>query len=167
MPDVAPDDAREADAGAADGGLRRATQADAPAIARLVAAAYEGYRPLLGRTPKPMLTDYATAVDDHAVWVVDGPSGLAGVIELADREDHLWIDNVAVDPALHGRGLGRRLLSFAEDEARRLGKPAIGLLTNERYLANIAMYERRGYRETHREPYRGTDLIHFRKPLGE
>ena len=28
------------------------------------------------------------------------------------------------------------------------------------------MYERYGYRETHREPYLGTDLIHFRKTLG-
>ena len=41
----------------------------------------------------------------------------------------------------------------------------MGLLTNERYLDNIAMYTRYGYRETHREPYRGSDLIYFRKAL--
>ncbi|MBA2381692.1 MAG: GNAT family N-acetyltransferase [Chloroflexi bacterium] len=145
--------------------LRRARDGDVTAIGRLVDAAYEGYRPLLGRTPTPMLTDFAAAVRDHDVWILDGDEGPAAVIELIVPDDHLWVHNVAVEPSRQGNGLGRRLLRFAEDEARRLELPAIGLLTNERYLENIAMYERYGYRETHREPYRGTDLIHFRKVL--
>ena len=145
--------------------LRRATPADAPAIAALVERAYVGYTPLLGRTPLPMLTDFAAAVADHPVWVLSAGATVVGVLELIAREDHLWIDDIAIDPERQGAGLGRRLLAFAEDEARRLGLPALGLLTNERYVANIAMYERYGYRETHREPYRGTDLIHFRKTL--
>jgi hypothetical protein len=41
----------------------------------------------------------------------------------------------------------------------------IGLLTNERYADNIAMYTRYGYRETHRVPHLGTDLVFFRKQL--
>ena len=145
--------------------LRRATQADVAAIGALVDAAYRGYLPLLGRTPTPMLSDFAAAVREHDVRVLDVGGRLVGVIELIAHDDHLWVHNVAIDPAVQGQGLGRRLLAFAEDEARRLGLPAIGLLTNERYLANIAMYERYGYRETHREPYRGTDLVHFRKTL--
>ncbi|MEO5941231.1 MAG: GNAT family N-acetyltransferase [Candidatus Limnocylindrales bacterium] len=145
--------------------LRRAVLADVAAIGGLVDAAYRGYLPLLGRTPKPMLTDFAVAVATHDVWVLEEGGRIFAVLELVPHADHLWIDNVAVDPAAQARGLGRRLLAFAEDEARRLGLPAMGLLTNERYVANIAMYERHGYRETHREPYRGTDLVHFRKPL--
>lgn len=145
--------------------LRHARPSDAGAIAALVAAAYRGYTALLGRTPLPMLTDYAAAIADHPVWVLAHGDEIVGVIELIERADHLWVDNVAIDPAWQGRGLGRRLLAFADEEAIRLGLPAIGLLTNERYVANIAMYERRGFRETHREPYRGTDLVHFRKAL--
>ncbi len=145
--------------------LRRATAADAGPIAIVVDRAYRHYIPLLGRTPTPMLGDFAAAIGEHDVWVLDTGSGLAAVIELIARPDHLWVHNVAVDPDWQGRGLGRRLLAFAEAEALRLGLPAVGLLTNERYLANIAMYERYGYRETHREPYGGTDLIHFRKPI--
>jgi GNAT superfamily N-acetyltransferase len=145
--------------------LRRATAADVEAIRALVDAAYRGYIPLLGRTPTPMLSDVAAAVREHDVRVLDAGDRLVGVIELIARVDHLWVHNVAIAPDTQGRGLGRRLLALAEDEARRLGLPAIALLTNERYLANIAMYERYGYRETHREPYRGTDLIHFRKTL--
>jgi GNAT superfamily N-acetyltransferase len=145
--------------------VRRATEADARAIARLVDAAYRDYTPLLGRTPMPMLTDFAVAVASHDVWVLESADGIAAVLELEDRRDHLWIDNVAVDPERQGLGLGRWLLDLAEREARRLSRTELGLLTNERYTANIAMYTRYGYRETHREPYRGTDLVYFRKRL--
>jgi GNAT superfamily N-acetyltransferase len=145
--------------------LRRASDGDVPEIAALVRAAYEGYEPLIGRTPLPMLTDFMIALREHEVWVLAGPTGLAGVLELQPREDLLWVENVAIDPARQRQGLGRRLLRFAEDEARRRGLRATGLLTNERYVDNIAMYERHGYRETHREPRDGTDLVHFRKDL--
>lgn len=145
--------------------LRAAEPADADRIARLVDAAYRHYIPLLGRTPIPMLTDFAAAIGSHAVWVLAADDDIAAVLELDDRGDHLWIDNVAVDPRRQGLGLGRWLLGFAEREARRLGRTELGLLTNERYTANIAMYERYGYRETHREPHLGTDLVYFRKRL--
>lgn len=146
-------------------GLRRAGDEDADAIAMLVRAAYEHYAPLIGRTPLPMLTDYAVAVREHAVWLIDEAEGIVGVLELDLRDDHLWIENVAVAPAEQGRGLGRQLLIHAEDEARRHGRREVGLLTNERYAANLAMYTRYGYRETHREPHLGTDLVYFRKTL--
>jgi GNAT superfamily N-acetyltransferase len=145
--------------------LRRATGEDATAVRDLVAAAYGPYTALSGRTPIPMLTDYVAAIRDHDVWVLDGTGAIVGIIVLEARGDHLWLDNVAIAPGWQGRGLGRRLLRHAEDEARSLGLPEIRLLTNERYVDNIAMYGRRGYRETHREPYLGTDLVYFAKRL--
>ena len=145
--------------------LRRADDRDSEAIARLVESAYQHYRPLIGRTPIPMLTDYAVAVRDHEVWVLDAGGAVVGVLELDRRGDHLWLENVAVSPDWQKRGLGRQLLAHAEAVARRDGQPEIRLLTNERYLANIAMYERYGYRETHRQPHLGTDLVHFSKVI--
>jgi TDG/mug DNA glycosylase family protein len=145
--------------------LRRASDGDVPEIADLVRAAYEGYEPLIGRTPLPMLTDFMIALREHEIWVLADGESLAGVLEFEPRDDMLWVENVAIDPARQRRGLGRRLLRFAEDEARRRGFPAVGLLTNERYADNIAMYSRYGYVETHRAPYEGTDLVYFRKEL--
>lgn len=145
--------------------LRRAATGDAAAIGHLVDAAYGHYAELIGRTPLPMLADHARAIREDEVWVLEIDGAVAGVIELVPREDHLWVENVAVDPAHQGRGLGRRLLRLAEAEARRHGPGEIRLLTNERYAANIAMYLRYGYAETHREPYQGTDLVYFRKVL--
>jgi len=80
---------------------------DASGITALVDAAYRDYIPLLGRTPMPMLTDFATAIGSHPVWVLENDGGIAAVLELEDRGDHLWIDNVAVNPERQGLGLGR------------------------------------------------------------
>jgi GNAT superfamily N-acetyltransferase len=145
--------------------LRRATAADAPAITELVAAAYRHYEPLLGRTPMPMLVHYATRCARTKIWVLELDVRLVGVIELQPRADHVWVENVAVAPRWQGRGFGRLLLRHAEVEAARHGLREIGLLTNERYADNIAMYTRYGYRETHRVPHLGTDLVFFRKQL--
>jgi GNAT superfamily N-acetyltransferase len=145
--------------------LRRATPADAEAITELVAAAYRHYEPLIGRTPLPMLIHYADALREHEIWVLELDAGLVGVIELEPRSDHVWVENVAVTPRWQGRGFGRLLLRHAEVEAARLGLREIGLLTNERYVDNIAMYTRYGYEETHRVPHQGTDLVFFRKQL--
>ena len=146
--------------------LRRAAVADADPIGDLVHAAYEGYTALIGRTPIPMLADYHEAVRVHETWVLDDPGvGIVGVLELIPRPDQLWIENVAVAPDRQGLGLGRRLLDHAEHEARARGLQSIGLLTNERYARNIALYERDGYVEAHREPHLGTDLVYFRKTL--
>ncbi|MEW6224694.1 MAG: GNAT family N-acetyltransferase [Chloroflexota bacterium] len=146
--------------------LRRAASPDVAPITALVDAAYHDYGDLIGRTPLPMLADYAQVVRDHDTWVLEAGDGrLVGVIELVAHPDHLWVENVAIDPVEQGRGHGRRLLRHAEAEAQRLGLPEVRLLTNERYTRNIAMYLHYGYAETHREPYQGTDLVHFRKRL--
>jgi N-acetylglutamate synthase-like GNAT family acetyltransferase len=145
--------------------LRRATDADAGAITELVIAAYRHYEPLIGRTPLPMLVHYADAVREHEIWVLELDGELVGILELQPRADQMWVENVAVAPRWQGRGFGRLLLRHAEAEAARHGLHEIGLLTNERYLDNIAMYTRHGYLETHRMPHQGTDLVFFRKPL--
>lgn len=145
--------------------LRRARDTDVGAIRELVVAAYRHYSAILGRTPIPMMADYDVAVREHDVWVLEQEASLAGVLELDRRPGHLWIENVAVAPSWQGRGLGRRLLAHADAECRRLQLPELRLLTNERYAANIELYQRYGYRETHREPHLGTDLVYFVKPL--
>jgi N-acetylglutamate synthase-like GNAT family acetyltransferase len=145
--------------------LRRAGPGDATAIRAVVDAAYGPSVELLGRLPLPMAADHDLAVREHEVWVLDTDGMVIGVLELIAREDHLWVENVAIDPRHQGTGLGRRLLDHSEQRASELGLEEIRLATNERYLFNIAMYRRRGFRETHREPVQGTDVIHFRKVL--
>ena len=142
--------------------IRPADIADLAAIARIVAAAYTKYIERIGKPPGPMLDDYAALIRAHAVWVTDD---LSGLIVLLAEPDHLLLDNIAVDPALQGRGVGRALMRFAEAEARRRGFPALRLYTHETMTENIALYSRTGWEETGRAAQDGYRRVFFRKAL--
>jgi GNAT superfamily N-acetyltransferase len=75
------------------------------------------------------------------------------------------VDNVAVAPRLQGRGYGRALLAFAEDEARRRGLAEIRLHTNAAMADNLLMYPKLGYTETERVTQNGFDRVLVVKAL--
>ena len=56
------------------------------------------------------------------------------------------IENIAVDPGLQGRGVGRELMGFAEEFARERGLPEIRLYTHRLMSENLAIYDHLGYR---------------------
>ena len=146
---------------------RRATAADATAIRALVQAAYEKYIARIGRPPMPMTADYDAAVRAHQVWVIDGAVGLRAVLELTpDGAGGLSIENIAVSPSQQKSGLGRRLMAFAEDEARRQGFACVTLYTNETMVENIALYTRLGYVETERRVVGDFRRVFMTKDLG-
>jgi GNAT superfamily N-acetyltransferase len=146
-------------------GLRRATDADVASITALVCEAYAKWVPLIGREPKPMRADYAVAVRDHIVWILEDQGVVSAVLELIPHADHLLIENVAVAPTLQGQGVGKRLMGFAERMARDLNLLEVRLYTNERFASNIALYERFGFTETHREPLGNSAVVFMHKML--
>jgi ribosomal protein S18 acetylase RimI-like enzyme len=145
--------------------LRRATAVDVPGIARIVDQAYGDYVERIGRLPKPMTADHAAAVRDHEVWLLEDMGESIGVMELIDGDDHIFIENVAVQPQYQGLGHGRRLLDHAESVARARGCPEIRLGTNERFTENLAIYRARGFEERGRVPRGGTAVVELRKRL--
>ena len=153
--------------GRAPGGysLRRATLADAKAVAALVDRAYGHYVERLGGRPGPMSEDYAQVIRDHEVTLAESGEAILGVLVLAVTDSGFTIENVAVDPAERGRGLGRILLELAEAEARRAGFDSIHLYTHERMAENLALYERIGYVEYGRRPIGEAWLVLMRKRL--
>ncbi|MBV9898154.1 MAG: GNAT family N-acetyltransferase, partial [Chloroflexi bacterium] len=64
-----------------------------------------------------------------------------------------------------GRGLGKRLLEFAEGEAKRLGFSEVRLYTNALMTENRALYARVGYVEYERRDVDGRDTVFMRKRL--
>jgi GNAT superfamily N-acetyltransferase len=112
-----------------------------------------------------MEANYARAIARHQVWIVDGEAGLAAVLELIPQDDHLLIENIAVDPARQGGGLGRRLMAFAEAEARRQGFGELRLYTNEKFIENIAFYEWLGYAVTGRESFKESAVVFMCKAV--
>lgn len=145
--------------------IRPAEPADAAAIAACVTAAYSVYLDRMDKPPGPMLDDYEQIIADHRVFVLEGPEGLAGALVLIDQDGGLLLDNVAIHPDCQGRGLGRRLVAFAEDEARRLGHRSIDLYSHVTMTESIALYVSLGYLEFDRRVVRGYDRVYMRKTL--
>lgn len=145
--------------------LRPATVADATAMHACVTAAYEGYIPRLGKPPGPMLDDYTQVVQEHQSFVVELAGRVVAVLVLIHQEEGLLLDNIAVDPAHQGSGLGKRLMAFAETEARRQGYPRIRLYTHERMHENLVIYQRLGYQEIARREERGYRRVYLEKLL--
>jgi ribosomal protein S18 acetylase RimI-like enzyme len=146
--------------------LRRAVAADAPAIRVLVRAAYQHYVARIGREPMPMTADYDRAVVAHQIWLLDDANGLAAVLELKPcGGGELSIENIAVHPSRQKSGIGRRLMAFAEEEARRQGCDRVTLYTNEKMVENIALYTRLGYVETERRDTGAFCRVFMRKDL--
>lgn len=145
--------------------IRPARPEEAAALAALVERAYAPWVPVIGRRPMPMDDDYAARIAAGQAWLLERDGAVAGAVVLEEASDHLLLDNVAVEPARHGEGIGRALLDFVEEEARRRGKPEVRLYTNALMVRNIALYARLGYAETGREVQAGFHRVFMAKPV--
>jgi ribosomal protein S18 acetylase RimI-like enzyme len=76
----------------------------------------------------------------------------------------MFIENVAVQPEQR-RELGRRLLTFAEDQAKALGLQELQLYTHELMTENIAYYRRLGCEEVDRRLDHGFRRVFIKKRL--
>lgn len=148
-----------------DHSIRPACPGDAGAIRDLVRRAYAMYVPRIGKEPGPMLDDFEKRVAGGAVSVLEVDGTIAGILVLLPYDDHLLMDNVAVDTAFQGRGIGKALIAFAEDEGVRRGYKEIRLYTHEKMVENVQMYVRLGYEETGRGEQAGYERVFMRKIL--
>jgi GNAT superfamily N-acetyltransferase len=140
--------------------IRLAGPPDRPTVEAIVREAYSLYIERIGKQPGPMLDDYAALIAAGAVSVIEEPDRtIAGVVVLLAKPDHLLLDNVAVRGDRQGKGLGRRLIEFAEAEARRLGHSELRLYTHEKMAENVALYKRLGFVETGRGREAGYDRV--------
>jgi ribosomal protein S18 acetylase RimI-like enzyme len=145
--------------------IEPAASGDVAAIERVVRDAYTPYIARMGKPPGPMLDDYAALVAEGRVWVLREEGEVVGALVLLPQSDHLLLDNVALAPSHHGKGLGRRLVAFAEEEAARQGFREIRLYTHETMHENIALYPRLGYAVTGRGEQAGYSRVFMRKTL--
>jgi GNAT superfamily N-acetyltransferase len=145
--------------------IRLAEPADSAVVTALVRAAYAHYVPRMGREPGPMTDDYAALIEDGRVHVAGADGSVQGVLVLLPEADAMLLDNIAVDPARKGAGLGRALLAFAEQQTREAGYRAIRLYTHVTMTENIALYTRIGYVETHRGEEKGFHRVYMTKVL--
>lgn len=146
--------------------IDRATVADADAVTALVQRAYERYLPRMSIRPRPMEADYRQVLEERECWAARSGADLAGVLVLGPEERSLLLENIAVDPARQGQGIGGRLLDLAEQRARELGLPVVRLYTHVTMVENQQLYAARGYVETHRATEAGREAVFYELTLG-
>lgn len=145
--------------------VRLAVEADAYAVKTCVIAAFERYVERIGKQPAPMLLDFSAEIEAQHVWLAEEEMRIVGAIVQYETEIGFYIDTVAALPSKQGKGVGRALLTFAEEEARRRGYNSIYLCTNSKMTENQVLYSRIGYVEYERKYEAGYDRVFYSKAL--
>ena len=145
--------------------IRPAREGEAARLKQIAGAAYAKYVPRMGREPAPMSADYAASIAAGHTVAAELDGALAGyLIGFPDRDGY-FIENIAVDPAFQGSGLGGALLRHAVTEARRGALPSLWLYTNAAMTENLDIYTRFGFVETHRLVEHGYNRVYMRLSL--
>ncbi len=145
--------------------LRLAEPNDADAIRHCARHAYQKYVERIGRKPAPMIADFEDQIRQRHIWVLEDDDRLCGYAVFYPQSDRMFLENVAMDPSMQGRGYGRQLMDLVEREAVRSKLTGVSLYTNVLMHENLELYRALGYQETDRRREDGFDRVYFLKRL--
>ena len=87
--------------------------------------------------------------DAHSILLVAEQAGRIAASAMVGEDGHRgWVYYLAVDPALQGSGLGRRMMAAAEDWLAARGVWKVQLLIRADNAGARAFYEHLGYHDT-------------------
>jgi ribosomal protein S18 acetylase RimI-like enzyme len=160
-----------------------ATEADAAAVALVRSRAAEELTRLYGRGQWSWLSTEQAALRDvqtSRVLVARDDGVVVGTLKLQTQKPWaidaayftpvrrpLYLLDMAVDPVVQRRGVGRALLEAAGDVASAWPAEAIRLDAYDAAAGAGEFYEKCGYREVGRATYRDSPLIYFERLLVE
>ena len=139
--------------------IEAASPGDAPALKRLLEAAYRGDSARRGWNHEADILDDERVTPDEVAGLLADPQvtmlvardegAIVGCVAVTRKDAALaYLGMLCVEPGLQSTGLGRRLLDAAEDSARHYGIAAMEMTVIDSRDALIAWYERRGYVRT-------------------
>ena len=124
--------------------IRSAKPDDADAVRKVILAAYAPWVPKL-----PDLPDVSGGVSEdieaRRAWVAEHGDAIVGCLIGGIVGDHWHVANVAVSPRHGGKGIGRRLMEHAVEEAKRANVSAMALATHRDMPGNVVLYEKLGW----------------------
>lgn len=131
--------------------IRAAETADAdalPAIERSAAALFRLDPSLawLADAAVPQATAHLPAIERGELWVAQNNDGqLAGFLRAVTVDHQLHIEELSVSQHFQGRGIGRKLLLAAIEQARLWQLRAVTLTTFRDLPWNAPFYQRMGF----------------------
>jgi ribosomal protein S18 acetylase RimI-like enzyme len=145
-----------------------AEEQDAGEIMTVQRAAYVSEARLYDNTRLSALSEpveeILKAVVAGEVLVAKMDSRIVGAVRGVRKEDECHVGRLVVAPDMQGRGIGAALLRAVEEHGIK-GVRRFVLHTGHRSQANIGLYRKVGYTETHREVVTETlSLVYLAKP---
>lgn len=133
-----------------------------PHDAEALTEALVGLVPQLSRSnPPPPLATVRAMLDHQAITqflATDDDGRIVGVSTLAvfpiPTGQRAWVEDVIVDEAVNGQGIGRRLTEAMLDRARELGCITVDLTSRPSREAANALYKKVGFVERETNVYR-------------
>lgn len=148
--------------------ITMAAEQDAGEIMTVQRAAYVSEARLYDNTRLSALSEpmeeIRKSVAAGEVLVAKMDSRIVGAVRGVRKDDECHVERLVVAPDMQGRGIGAALLRAVEQHASE-GVRRFVLHTGDRSQANIYLYRKAGYTETHREFVADTlSLVHMAKP---
>lgn len=133
-----------------------------PDDAEALTEALVGLVPQLSRSnPPPPLEAVRAMIAHEAITqflAVDDEAGIVGVSTLAvfpiPTGKRAWVEDVIVDQAVNGQGIGRRLTEAMLERARELGCVTVDLTSRPSREAANALYRKVGFEVRETNVYR-------------
>ena len=151
--------------------IRRATEADAPSVARVLREAFAEVERLYTRdayaATAPAHAEIARRLAEGPTWVAEDEGAVVGTVAAAASERGVYVRSMAVAPAARGRRIALQLMRQLEIFAVSKDAPRLYLSTTPFLFDAIRLYEAFGFRRTGEPPHdlHGTPLFTMAKPL--
>lgn len=147
--------------------LRPAAPEDSVAIGNLARDAFAMYTERIGKEPEPMVVDYGEIIERGGMMVAMLGEQIAGYVEIYVRDDHLFIDKIAVSPEFQNQGIAHAVYGLIAVTARAHGLTRLRLYTNAAMHENISLYEQAaGFTVTERKMEHGFERVFMDRELG-
>ena len=146
--------------------IRPATPEDAAALGAIAEAAYQPYIAEMGRKPAPMVADFDAHIAKDICLVLWLAGKIAGYAIILDRGDGFWLENIAVHPEHHKKGLGTALMEAVEAVIRPRADH-YQLYTNIVMQSNARWYLSLGFKQTKEAIEDGFHRLYFKKTLSQ
>ena len=133
--------------------IRKATESDLSALTRLINAAFVVEQVAFDGDRVDELGVRRYMSRGHFL-LAEVARSLLGCVFVEQREDRCYLGLLSVEPSQQGRGLGRRLVTAAEELALSLGSRVMDLrIISPRADQLLPFYQRLGYTFVRNEPY--------------
>jgi ribosomal protein S18 acetylase RimI-like enzyme len=151
--------------------VRRATEKDADAVARVLSDAFAEFERLYTRAgyaaTTPGAATVAARLAEGPTWVADDDGQVVGTVATVARDGDVYVRSMAVTPSARGRRVALQLMRELELFAISRSAGRMYLSTTPFLFSAIRLYESLGFRRTGEPPddLFGTPLVTMAKPL--